>query len=45
LKKTNDHNTDLLTRKQHEVIKEFKYNEDIIIIKADKRNTFVIMKK
>ena len=38
-----DHNKDLITKAQNRKIKEFRSNDNIIIRKADKSSTFVIM--
>ena len=43
LKHIIDHNKDLMTKKQYNIIKEFKSKDSITIRKADKSNTFVIM--
>ena len=40
-----DYNSDLLTKQQYKKLRELKENENIIIRRADKSNTFVIMKK
>ena len=45
LKERQNHSKDLLTKEQYEKIKDFKNNPNIIIRKADKSNTFVIMDK
>lgn len=45
LKQQDDHNKDILTKAQYATIKEFKNNPDIVIRKADKSNTFVLMRK
>jgi hypothetical protein len=44
LRRIVDHNKDLLTKDQYRKIKEFSNREDVIIRRADKSNTFVIMK-
>ena len=38
-----DYTKDILNKHQREIIKDFKKNKNIIIRKADKANTFVIM--
>ena len=43
LRTVTDYNKNLLTKQQYALIEEFKSNENIIIRKADKSNTFVIM--
>jgi archaellum component FlaF (FlaF/FlaG flagellin family) len=45
LHKTHDYNKDILTKEQLDRIKLFKENKNIIIRKADKSNTFVIMNR
>jgi hypothetical protein len=40
-----DHNKDLITKLQYAKIKELHSNDDIVIRKADKSNTFVILTK
>jgi hypothetical protein len=40
-----DYNHDILTKKDFELIKEFKQNNNIVIRKADKSNVFVILNK
>ena len=43
LSHTKDFNRDILSKKQIDLVKNFKDNKDIIVRKADKSNTFVIM--
>ena len=45
LRNIRDYGRDVLTKEQHLLIKEFNNNENIIVRKADKSNTFVIMNK
>ena len=45
LRNIRDYGRDVLTKEQHSLIKEFNNNENIIVRKADKSNTFVIMNK
>ena len=45
LRQVQDYNRDLLSKEQMQLIKTFRDNPDIIIRKADKSNTFVIMNK
>jgi len=45
LKNRHDYTRDLLSKEQHNKIKQFIKNPDIIIRKADKSNTFVILNK
>ena len=45
LQEIKDFNKDLLTKEDCQEIKKLKNNEDIIIRRADKSNTFVIMNK
>ena len=43
LKERKDYSKDLITKEQYKKIKEFKERNDIVVRKADKNNTFVIM--
>ena len=45
LKERKDYSKDLLTKDQYRKVRIFKENPEIIIRKADKNNTFVIMNK
>ena len=45
LREIRDFDKDLLTREEHKIVREFVENEDIIVRKADKNNTFVVMTK
>ena len=45
LRSIRDYTRDVLIKEQHSLIKEFNNNENIIVRKADKSNTFVIMNK
>ena len=45
LRHTIDYNKDVLTKEQYQKVKEFRNNENIIVRKADKSNTFVIMNR
>ena len=38
-----DYNKDILTKEEYQAVKQFNSNEDIVVRKADKRNTFVIL--
>jgi hypothetical protein len=40
-----DHNKDILTKEQYQKLKTFRSNNEIVIRKADKSNTFVIMNR
>jgi len=45
LKEYKDFDKDLLTKQQHKNVKKIRENPDIVIRKADKSNTFVILNK
>lgn len=45
LKNNKDYNNDLLTKDQHNTLRELKKDERIIIRKADKSNVFVVMER
>ena len=45
LREIKNFDEDLLTREDYEMVREFLDNEDIIVRKADKNNTFVIMNR
>ena len=43
LRSYNDYNKDVLSKEDYLAVKEFVSNEDIVVRKADKSNTFVIL--
>ena len=45
LKECKNYTSDILTKDQHEIVKELRTNEKIVIRKADKNNNFVILNR